>query len=289
MGRCPALKLGAPGRPSLETACWPRAESPRFGCRPRDCRPDPTNPTDPRHQAPETLAATEQLTRGVKSGGLGLEAGGPRAGRRSAIWGPDPCREKRALPSPRSGAPQARGHRARGPAPRPPFPEASPPARHSPRPRPHALQSPRPRPQASQSPRPRPTPSIPRPRPTPASPRGPAPRAPLGPGTRLPVAEAPHKQAGCGAAPQGPSGSGGPQNTLECARRCPALGTGRWSRGAGLGAGPPGPKWPQAWCQLGPPGSRRQGGPWDSVTRPAHVEGPSHVILPGQSCQRQGA
>lgn len=169
MGRCPALKLGAPGRPSLETACWPRAESPRFGCRPRDCRPDPTNPTDPRHQAPETLAATEQLTRGVKSGGLGLEAGGPRAGRRSAIWGPDPCREKRALPSPRSGAPQARGHRARGPAPRPPFPEAPPPrppvpeapppSQPVPEAPPHALYSEAP-PHTSQSPRPRPQGSL---------------------------------------------------------------------------------------------------------------------------------
>lgn len=89
----------------------------------------------------------------------------------------------------------------------------------------------------------------------------PPPRAPPGPGTRPPVAKAPHKQAGCGAATQGPLGSRGPQNTLACARRCPALGTGRWSPGAVLGAGPPGPEWPQAGCELGLTGSRTQDGP----------------------------
>lgn len=274
MGRCPALKLGAPGRPSLETVCWPRVESLRFGCRSRDCRPDPTNPTDPRHQAPETLAATEQLTRGVKSGGLGLEAGGPQAGRRPDIWGPAPCQEKRALLSPRSGAPQARGHRARGPAPRPPVPEAPPHARQSPRPRPHALNSPRPRPtprpHASQTPRPRPQGSL-RTRNPPSCGRG---------------ASQTSRLWGC---PPGAVRVGGASEHPRVCSPLPSPGDRPLEPRAGLGAGPPGLEWPPARCELGPPGSRGQDGPWDSVTRPAHVEGPSHVILPGQSCQRQGA
>lgn len=108
--------------------------------------------------------------------------------------------------------------------------------------------------QGPQGPRPRPplAPLPEAPPPCPLVPEAPPPRAPPGPGTRPPVA--PHKQAGCGAATQGLSEARGPQNTLACACRCPALGTaGVEGRGCERAARP------QVRCELG----RRQDGPWE--------------------------
>ena len=153
------------------------------------------------------------------------------------------CSQAPALGHHKQGAPGAGPQGPRPHPPRTPFPEAPP----------HTLRFP----EATPSHQPVPEALPPRP----PFPPAPPPRAPPGPGTRPPVATAPHKQAGCGAATQGPLGSRGPQNTLACARRCPALGTGRWSPGAVLGAGPPGPEWPQAGCELGLTGSRTQDGP----------------------------
>ena len=114
-------------------------------------------------------------------------------------------------------------------------------------------------------------------------------KGPSGPGAALLWPRRPTNKPAVGPPPRGRQGRGGlrtPSRVLAAAQPWgPAAGAQGWywERAHQALTGPrPGASW-------GRQVAAHRMGRGSSVTRPAHVEGPSHFILPGQSCQRQGA